>query len=428
MRIAVFSDFFLPHIDGITSSLVHLVKSYEKDGHQVLVVAPKMKDSENVSLKGIKIVFLPSLPAIFYPELVLGLLSKELILNLREFSPDIVHVTGPGTVGHIGLFYANIFNIKSVATFHGYFMEPEYLKLIGIEKRGVKLAQKFLWRFARSFYDKASIIVTPSKFVRKDLLSRNFKNKIVVINNAVDFGDNKFSITEHKKFINTHNLKNKKILLYVGRVSTEKNIKFLISILPSIIKKEKNVLLLIVGNGPELENLKKLSKDLNIDKYVVFTGEIENKKIIEIGIHKVAKIFVTASHSEVQPMSIIEAFHFGLPLVSVGSRGLAEMINGNGYLVNGDDEKIFSESIIKILKNKPLQEKMSKRSFFNSRVYNINFAKEKHIKLYKELINSERNKPELLYFTTNSYFFLTVKYFLFFSILTYLIMLLYSFL
>lgn len=388
MKIVVFSDFFLPHIDGITTSLVHLIKSYAKDGHEVLVVAPRMKGSEHVSIPNVKIVFLPSMPAIFYPELVLGLLSPDLVLSLKNFAPDIVHVTGPGTVGHIGLFYANMFNIKSVATFHGYFMEPEYLKLVGIEKRGVKLAQKLLWKFAKSFYDKANIIVTPSKFVRKDLLSRNFKKNIVVINNAVDFSDRKFSISEHKKFINNHNLKNKKILLYIGRVSTEKNIKFLINILPLVLKKEKNVLLLIVGNGPELSNLKNQAKNLNVEKNIVFTGEIENKKIIEIGIHKIAKIFVTASHSEVQPMSIIEAFNFGLPLVCASSRGLSEMVSGNGYLISDDNEQKFSEAIVKILKDQKLHAKMSEKSHSNRKIYSIEFCKDKHLIIYKKLLNS----------------------------------------
>ena len=392
MKIVVFADMFLPHVDGVTNSLVHLVKEYERQNHSVLVIAPKSKGSKKIELKGIKIIFLPSIPAVVYPELMLGFFSRELFKELRNFSPDIIHIIGPGPVGSMGIFYSKLVNIKSVAVFHGYFMEPEYLSVIGIKKRGVEVAQKMLWKLAKTFYDRADVVVTPSSFVKKDLLNHDFSGPIKVINNAVNFSNVIFDQKEHDRFIKKHSLSGYKIALYVGRVSVEKNIELLIKCFTKVSKKVPNSKLLIVGAGPDLERLQNLTFDLNLEKYVVFVGEIKNLDLVKKGIFKLAKVFVTASHSEVQPVSIIEAMNFGLPVVAAKSRGLTEMIKENGYLANGDNADDFSEKISKLLLDKKLQEKMSEQSTKLSEKYSLPVSAKQHIKLYEKLVSQKEKR------------------------------------
>ncbi len=392
MKIVVFADMFLPHVDGVTNSLVHLVKEYERQNHSVLVIAPTANGSKKIKLKGIRIIFLPSIPAVVYPELMLGLFSRELFKELRSFSPDIIHIIGPGPVGSMGIFYSKLVNIKSVAVFHGYFMEPEYLSVIGIKKRGVEVAQKMLWKLAKTFYDRADVVVTPSNFVKKDLLSHDFSGPIEVINNAVNFSNVVFDQKEQDRFIKKYSLSGYKIALYVGRVSIEKNIELLIKCFAKVSKKVPNSKLLIVGAGPDLERLQNLTFDLNLEKYVTFVGEIKNLDLVKKGIFKLAKVFVTASHSEVQPVSIIEAMNFGLPIVAAKSRGLTEMIKENGYLANGDNADDFSEKISKLLLNEKLQVKMSEKSTKLAEQYSLPVSAEQHINLYEKLVSQKEKR------------------------------------
>jgi 1,2-diacylglycerol 3-alpha-glucosyltransferase len=386
MKIAIFTDFFLPHVDGITNSLAHLISQYKKTGHEVLVITPKTKGSENVNIAGVDILFLPSVPAVVYPELMLGFLSSKLLFKLRSFSPEIVHVIAPGPVGNIGLYYAKLINIKSVATFHGYFMEPEYLKIIGIKNRGVKLAKKILWRYTKSFYDRADRVITSSSFVKKDLENHNFSRQITVINNAINFNSIKKNQKLHQKFIEKFNLKNKKIVGYIGRVSIEKNISFLIKSFVEVQNNVKNSHLLIVGDGPDKERLENLVSELNFNDHVTFTGEIKNTNLIRFDVFSLIDVFATGSHSEVQPISILEAMYFGLPIVAVKSRGLTEMIKNNGFLITGENKSKFAEAIALILEDRKLQNKFSKQSYNLAESYSLENSAQKHIDLYTELI------------------------------------------
>ncbi|NCQ66030.1 MAG: hypothetical protein COZ34_03140 [Candidatus Pacebacteria bacterium CG_4_10_14_3_um_filter_34_15] len=392
MKIAVFADMFLPHVDGVTNSLVHLTQEFVKQGHEVLVITPKAKGSKTVKLKGIKIIFLPSIPAVVYPELMLGMFSRELFSVLKKFSPDIVHIIGPGTVGSIGLFYSKLVNIKSVAAFHGYFMEPEYLRVWGIKNRGVGTVQKMLWSLAKTFYDRADVVVTPSSFVKNDLLGHDFSGPINVIRNAVNFLNVELYKEQQKDFIKKYSLSKSKIILYVGRVSLEKNIETLIKSFAIVIKKIPDSKLLIVGGGPDLKRLQKLVSDLNIKKQVIFSGELKNLDLVRKGIFKLAKVFVTASHSEVQPVSIIEAMNFGLPIVAAHSRGLVEMIHNNGYLVDGDNADEFSDKISKILLDAKLQKEMSKSSIQLAKEYSIANSAKQHLELYRKLITEKKER------------------------------------
>lgn len=397
MRIAVFTDVFLPHVDGVTNSLVHLISEYKDLGHEVLVVTPKTKGSEAVSLSGIKLIFLPSVPSMLYPEFMLGFFSSKLLFTLKSFAPEIVHVIAPGPVGSMGLFYATLVNVKSVATFHGYFMEPEYLRIIGIKKRGVKLAQKFLWRYTKTFYDRADQVITPSQFVKKDLEGHNFARPISVIKNAVDFSAVNQDEKLHQEFIEKYKLAGKKVVLFVGRLSIEKNIDALVRAFPFVLDAVPKAHLLIIGGGPDAERLRELVKEHDLSKHITLTGEISNELLVKSDVFATAHVFATASHSEVQPMSIIEAMHFGLPVVAVKSRGLSEMIQGNGYLVIDDSPKKLAKRMIEILKDSKLQKQFAEKSRKLALEYSLSHTAKLHIDLYSNLVANRQDRHFIKY-------------------------------
>lgn len=389
MKIAIFTDTFLPRIDGIVSSVCQLAGELAKQGHQILIVAPHAKGSEKIKLPGIELVYISSLPAIVYPDFRLGLLSPGLILKLKHFSPDIIHISTPLTIGLTGLVYAKVFDLPAVGVFHAYFAEQEYLETFGI-KRGMQTMQRFLWRIARDFYDRCDLIITPSKFVAKDLKKHDIKKPVKVISNALALGD-LASVAAHRQFfVRKYQLAQAEVVLYVGRLSQEKDLLTLLEAFNLVVKKKPTACLLLVGDGPQKQQLMQKVNSLGIKKQVIFVGLLDHEVLLQSGLYNLARVFVTCSHSEVQPMSLIEAISFGLPLVVAKSKGVTEMVSGNGFLVEPQNPGEFAARILEILNQPKLQQKFADRSKKLAAKYDLQTITGEHLKVYCQLIKNHR--------------------------------------
>jgi 1,2-diacylglycerol 3-alpha-glucosyltransferase len=387
MKIVIFTDSFLPRVCGVTNSIFYLVQGLVKNGAQVMIVAPQKQGYKKIHIPGVELVYVKSFPLIFYPDFRLGLLTPNLVKKLRAFKPDIVHTASPGPLGLVGSIYGKISHKALVCVFHTYIAEDEFLKLIGI-KTGADNLKKIFWKFTKEYYDNCDIVITPSIYVGKDLKRQGIKNKIIAINNPIKVSNN-IDLKKQQDFIKRYKLKDKKIALYSGRLSKEKSLDDLLNIFKDIINLDSSVRLILAGDGPIKKDLEKLAKELKINKNVIFTGQIPHKDLINWGVYDLADVGVSASNSEVQPMSFIEAMTFGLPIVALKSRGLGELISRNGFLVKQGDNKGFVSKIFKILNNKDLSAKMGEKARQKAKDYNYLKVAEKHLDLYQKILNKK---------------------------------------
>ena len=155
-----------------------------------------------------------------------------------------------------------------------------------------------------------------------------------------------------------------------------------------VIKKRPKAKLLIVGDGPYMKELKDMVKNKNMDSKVTLSGMIPNKNLLESGIIKKMKLFATASTSENQPMTILEAIMFGLPVAGPDAKGVPELIEGNGYIVKPNSSDQLAGKIIKILENKNIYKKFSNKSLELSKKYDIVKTTDKMEELYYNTIES----------------------------------------
>ncbi|MBP7875457.1 glycosyltransferase [Candidatus Woesebacteria bacterium] len=390
MNIVIFSDTFLPQCNGIATSLTQLIKGYLAEKHSVLVVTPKAADSDEAAIPGAQIYFTPSVPAVLYPELKLGFFSPKLVNILREFNADVIHIASPITMGFTGLMYGKMTGKPVFGVFHTYFMEPEYLKIIGLQ-RLISPLNKFLWKFTKEFYNLCDYVISPSEYVSQDLIEHGIDRSVTVIHNPLDISAIETPASE--SFIEKLRVlqkRNRKYLLNVGRMSKEKSVDKLISTFAVIARKRSDVDLVIVGNGPELSQLKLLAKELGIEERVIFFGEVTHQDLLGSDLFSLAKSFVTLSTSEVQPMSIIEAMYFGLPIIACKSRGMAEMVDGNGFLVEADDKEAFCTAVDLLLDDEALGQKMKKRSKLLTKKYSLAVAVQKHCELYETALKQKK--------------------------------------
>jgi glycosyltransferase involved in cell wall biosynthesis len=388
LKIAFFLDNFYPQINGVVTSSLNTIFELSKRGHEIFGVVPKTNHKtlnfpndyfpfQFQSHKGFS--------AFLYPDFIFTYpFSQKVIKAMKKFKPDIIHFHAPLTIGYKAIRCAKKFKIPVVGTFHTFFAEPEYLSVIGMEKS--KFLYNSAWIYSNQFFNRCDAVISPAKATAKILNEKNNTSKIHIIANGVEVQKYKkynFNYTKFPLKIK----KNEEWILYIGRISKEKCLDVLFDAVSIAMKKRSNLKFLIIGDGPNKNEIQKKCIEKKIIHRTYFSGMISNKDLLESGIIKKMKLFVTASTSENQPMTILESLMFGLPIVGVDAKGIPELINGNGFIVPPNNPEIMAAKILKILEDKSIQKKFSKKSLDLSKKYDIKLTTNKIEELYYMLIN-----------------------------------------
>lgn len=391
MKIALFTDTFYPKTDGVVTSTISLARALTKAGHEVLIVAPRPANFlfTNFSISQVKILWLRSFPTGFYPDLRLAIWTPKFHHQLAKFKIDLAHVMTPMSIGLMGITYARLHKLPLVMTFHTYYMDPQYLRIIKIKKAAQRLSQ-WGWQSARLFYSKADCIIAPSKFVAKDLKHWQFKEPIITIPNGIELTTSALNSANILSLKKKYKIENKKVLLTVGRVSAEKNFDGLLRIFHQVYQAESSSHLLIIGKGPALLEIKHLAKKMHLDEAVTFLGEIPHQKLINKGYYHLGQLFITASMSETQGLTALEAQLHQLPVIAYNSRGLAEMIGQAGCLIKENDETSMAKMAISLLSDPKKIQKLQQFIPTNLANFEVGKTTDKIIKIYEKIL---KNKP-----------------------------------
>lgn len=390
MKIAVFSDCFFPQTNGVVTHIAQSTSLLAKK-HEIMLFVPKpainIDDGvkKNLSDK-IRIIYIPSIPFPIYEHWRLtSIINAFDHTMLNTFDPDIVHFHTQLTVGYGAIRYAKKKHIPLVGSFHGYFMEPEYLAIVGLDKVGLhksKMLNKLLWKYSNFFYNNTDAVVCPSFATKTDLIKHNITRPIHVVSNGIDtlsINNNKINNDYFSKFLP------KKYLLYVGRVSKEKSIDNILQAYSTCMSSIQDDLV-IVGNGPELDNLKKLANQLQITTRVHFLGHVDHAMLIHSAIFKKATAFITASTSETQGITILEAMATGLPIIGVDAKAIPELVDENGIICQPNNIEALADAIKQISRNPKLQLRFSNNSLVLVKNHTLDKTVEKLEKIYMSLL------------------------------------------
>ncbi len=391
MKIAIFTDAFLPQINGVVSYVIDIASELVSKGHKVVVFAPKPKRGVKIPQNDFifKVVFLPSLPTFLYPDVRITIPALfKVLLYLRKFRADIIHVQDPSTVGTEGLTAGKILNIPTVITFHTFFMDEEMLKILKIRKKVVNLINNPIWKLTVYYHNLADVVICPSEIAREELVSHGLKAKVKVIHNGINLSKIKLlnKNARDKKRQETGVFPNDKVGIFVGRISVDKSIEVLLRAFKNVADKIKGSKLLLVGDGPDMDRLRKLVGDLNLTGTVLFLGRLPRENIVQGGILGIADVFVTASKIENQSIAILEALASGLPIIGVNMRGNPELIDDkNGILVEADNEQKLAEAIIKFFSDDKLASNLKKGAIGSSKKYDLSESVVMLENIYKSL-------------------------------------------
>ena len=397
MRIAFFTDFVAPPQNGVWTSIINLSSILSSMGHEIIIFTPKPASKKSIKLVDTRITikFLPSIPGFLYPDLRLGFpISPDLIKKIKALRIDIIHVHSQLSVGLGGVFIGKILKVPIISTQHNYAMEEDFLEIINIHYM-TKQVSSFLWKFTAFFLNQSDRIIAPTEMIRTDLLKHEIHPEVLVLPNTIQAHEVKLiSATELQKLKKRLRLK-KNVILFVGRLSKEKSVDLLLESFSRVIKVEADTSLLIVGDGPQSTSLKKLSKRLGISSHVVFTGEIDQEKLLTKGYYQLANLFATASMTEVQPVSLIEAMYFGLPVVGIAKLGILEMMKNIGLLSMSHSRQEFADNILKVLQSDTLHAKLMQKSFAKYKsTYEPAIVATEYVRICESLQRMKRNSQE----------------------------------
>jgi glycosyltransferase involved in cell wall biosynthesis len=314
MRIALFTETFLPKVDGIVTRLRHTVEHLQRNGSQVLIICP---DGGITEYKGAKIYGISGFPLPMYPELTLALPRPAIGEVLEKFNPDVIHVVNPAVLGLAGIIHSKIHNIPLVASYHTHL--PQYL-----QHYGLGMLEGLLWELLKAGHNQAALNLCTSTAMVKELTARGIE-RVDLWQRGVDtelFHPSLASEQMRQKL--SQNNKDAPLLLYVGRLSAEKEIERIKPILEGIPQAR----LALVGDGPHREALEKHFQGTN----TYFVGYLAGTDLASA--FASADAFVFPSRTETLGLVLLEAMAAGCPVVAARSGGIPDIVTDgvNGYL------------------------------------------------------------------------------------------------
>ncbi len=381
LKIAFYTDTFLPAHDGVVSSMLSFRKELKRRGHEVYIYASGNRQTKEM-VKGEKDIFvLRSMKFRLYPQYNLALTPFKTGANFSEIAPDIVHSQTPFIVGSYALAFAKIYKLPLVSTFHTMITDKRVIEEY-TPASTAKLLKRYSWKYARFYYNKCNSVIAPSQTI-SDLLKKNDIENVNVIPNGID--TNRFSAdvdgsSLRKKLKRS---RDEKIVLCLGRVSKEKNLETVLKAAKLLKKAKEPARFIIAGTGPAANYYQNLARRLKVDDVVDFVGFVDDKVLPKY--YAASDVFCTASTFETQGIVAYEAMAMGKPVVGADSLALKEAIkNGkNGERFKPYDAKACASKIKKVLNNIDSYNETRR----TAEQYSIGKMTDELLNLYKDILN-----------------------------------------
>lgn len=383
MKILIASDLYAPVHNGVAKFSENLAIGLAKRGHDVAVIAPSQTGKKSVEHEnGVTIYRTKSTIFPFYQNFRISVTPQlEVRRILQEFQPDIIHIQMLLGVGTATMFFGRRYDIPVVTTSHAMAENLlDNLKKMAVFSRPINY---MLSEYGLRFHSQADVITSPTKSGLEVFGGRaeRIERPVEIISNGVDLSLytpqqrdaeilKKFDLPEDRP-----------IVTYIGRVDAEKHLSVLVRAMHRIVQ-EKSAHLLIVGYGVDMDCLKELAEELDIEDHVTFTGRVSEED--KLALEQVGSLYAIPSPAELQSIATLEAMACGQPVVAVDAGALPELCQDgrNGYLFPLDDDEKMAEAIAKILSDKELRAQFSEQSLAIAKTHDLQHTLDQFLALY----------------------------------------------
>lgn len=390
MKIGIFTDAYEPHISGVTTSIKMLKTALEKMHHEVYIVTANLDNNKFIYDKKNKIIYLPGIKTGIYETKLTGIYSKKAMKIIKEWNLDVIHSQTEFGVGYFSRIVAKKLSLPIVHTYHTLYEDYVHYVTHGhFDNFAKKLAIKITKYYCEKRCDE---LIVPTDKIKDLFINKyNIIKQVNVIPTGIDI--DKFKITPSMKK-NIQTIKNKYkikdtdfVIGSVGRIAPEKSFDKLLYNIKDMIKVNTNIKVLLVGGGPDLDNLKKLTKKLNLENYVIFTDKIDYDLVPTY--FNIFNVVVSFSKTETQGLTIIEGLAASKPTLCIEDDSFRAMIepNYNGYLFKNDTE--FKDYIFKLMNDKKLYKDMATNARNSTYKYSKEVFAADILKVYHKAIENK---------------------------------------
>jgi len=332
VRIAFFTETFLPKVDGIVTRLTKTLQHLVAAGDEVLIFCPEGAPD---SYLGAKVVGVPALPLPLYPELKLALPRPAVSEALEQFRPDLVHVVNPAVLGLGGIWLAKSRNLPLVASYHTHL--PKYL-----EHYGMGMLEPLLWELLKAAHNQASLNLCTSTAMVAELAAKGIQHT-ALWQRGVDtdlfrpeLRNESMRARLHGPYDDTGNL-----LLYIGRLSAEKQIERIRPVLEAMPQTR----LALVGDGPHRQQLERCFEGTP----TTFVGYLAGQDLASA--YACGDAFLFPSSTETLGLVLLEAMAAGCPVVGADRGGIPDIVSDgeNGCLYDPDQPHSLTTAVQRLL-------------------------------------------------------------------------------
>lgn len=397
MVIVIFTESYYPYNCGVTEAVQNLAKNLRTQEHTVYIITP---DYPLYSCGGDWVIRIPSyrIKERNY-RAAWPIFSKGLIDKIISLKPDILHSHGPYATHRLASIIAKKLHIPLVMTWHTLIIDYMecWMKEVKFSTPIINLASWIAKKFwIKLWCDQTDLILAPTHFVQDMLRSYHVKAPIEVLPLAINLEEipwiDPAKVKELKDSLHINH--NDQVLLYLGRVTPEKNIDLLLEVFKKILYQRADCHLVIVGGGNQNGRYQMIADNLGISRdKITFTGEIPRDKTSYY--YQMASLFLFASTTDNTPRSILEAMQF-MPVVAVRAGGVPDLVldSQTGFLVEPDDiVNGMARAALHILNSPVLEESMTKSA--QEEVNSGKYDPSKYAKtvegIYRDLINQHKS-------------------------------------
>jgi len=378
LTIGLFTDTYLPQINGVTTLMPIMERILRDQGHEVFVFAPSY-DSPRWSQESEHLFRFPAFKFAFHKESRVTIpFHADARAAFKRL--DVIHSQTPFSLGWLAIQLSRRYKVPHLHTYHTLFTEylhyfPKYLRP----------STKLVGKVSHAFCNGCDAVSVPSTPMKEELRSYGITLPIYLLPFGLDMDD--FAHEPKIDLYEALNLdRSDRVLLCTGRLSAEKNVDFVLRSFEKIAAEEPNSKLVIVGDGPARADLEHLAADLHLSDRVIFTGYVAWKDLIDY--YKQADLFVYGSKTETQGIVFMEAMASGLPVVAIGEMGALEAVHHDktGILVEEDEDQ-FARAALDLVNDEARFQVFAERSLVAAKDLSIQSSITTLLEIYNEMIS-----------------------------------------
>lgn len=392
MRVGIFTESYPPLVNGVSTSILMLEHALTKLGHEVFIITVSDNKKDYVLENNGHILRLPSVNlANCYDYKMTSVYPIKAVNMIKKMDLDVIHSNVEFTVGIFARVVSEQLSIPLVHTYHTNW--EDYTHYITKNKKILDDICKKLLKYLVVFFEDKTVteLIVPSNKIYNLFKDKyKFTKNIHIIQTGIEtskFYKENFNQKDINSLKKKLGIKKKDfVVMTVSRLAKEKSVDRIINNHKELVKKYSNMKLLIVGDGPDIDKLKDEAKSLGVSDSVIFTGKVP---LSDIPIYyQLGNVFVTASKSETQGLTVVEAISSSLPVVAVKDDSFVNSVieDFNGFVFT-DDEK-YINSISKLYEDKDLYNRLSNQSRLLSEDFSSEYFALKVLKVYETAIEN----------------------------------------